>query len=250
MKKDLTGQKFNHLTVLRLDSEKTTSNRTYWICQCDCENKTIKSIRSDGLTSGKTKSCGCLNRQKAAERMKKIGSNNTIKEDLTGQRFGCWYVESRAQNQNNHTAWNCICDCGTKRIVLGQSLKSGVSQSCGCLNMSHGQKKILDLLSNAKIPFKREYTISDLYFTTKNNKARFDFYVKDSYAIEYDGQQHFKSMDQNYFRHNIEKIQQYDRLKNEYCKENNIPLIRIPYTHYNQLCLEDLLLETTKWRVV
>ena len=96
MKKDLTGQKFNHLTVLRLDSERTTSNRTYWICQCDCENKTIKSIRSDGLTSGKTKSCGCLNRQKAAERMKKIGSNNTIKEDLTGQRFGCWYVESRA----------------------------------------------------------------------------------------------------------------------------------------------------------
>ena len=30
-------------------------------------------------------------------------------------------------------------------------------------------------------------------------------------------------------------------------KENNIPLIRIPYTHLNKLCLEDLLLETSNF---
>ena len=67
--------------------------------------------------------------------------------DLTGQDFGYWHVINRAQNQNNHVAWNCICKCGTERIVLGQSLKSGVSQSCGCLNMSHGEKKIQDLFN-------------------------------------------------------------------------------------------------------
>ena len=33
------------------------------------------------------------------------------------------------------------------------------------------------------------------------------------------------------------------------CKENNIPLIRIPYTHLNKLCLEDLLLETSNFIV-
>ena len=247
-RKDLTGQRFNRLTVLQLDTERTSKSRSYWICKCDCG--TIKSIRSDQLTSGKTKSCGCLNTEKRKERMSKIGSKTTIRQDLTGQDFGYWHVIDRAQNQNNHVAWNCICKCGTKRIVLGQSLKSGVSQSCGCLKMSHGQKKIFDLLTKENIPFEKEYIISDLFFTTVNNKARFDFYVKDSYAIEYDGQQHFKPMDQNYFKHGIEKISQYDKLKNEYCKKNNIPLIRIPYTHYNQLCLEDLLLETTKWRVV
>ena len=42
-------------------------------------------------------------------------------------------------------------------------------------------------------------------------------------------------------------IQERDTYKNQWCKENNIPLIRIPYTHLNDLCLEDLLLETSKF---
>ena len=122
-RKDLTGQKFNHLTVLKLDEERSNKKRTYWICQCDCENKTIKSIRSDGLTSGHTKSCGCENRRLAAERMKIWGSNSEVKQDLTGQTFGYWTVIDRAENQNGHVAWNCICKCGTKRAVLRTFVK-------------------------------------------------------------------------------------------------------------------------------
>jgi len=38
--------------------------------------------------------------------------------------------------------------------------------------------------------------------------------------------------------------------KNQWCKENNIPLIRIPYTHLKDLCIEDLLLETSNYVVV
>ena len=76
-RKDLTGQRFNRLTVLQLDTERTSKSRSYWICKCDCG--TIKSIRSDQLTSGKTKSCGCLNTEKRKERMSKIGSKTTIR---------------------------------------------------------------------------------------------------------------------------------------------------------------------------
>jgi hypothetical protein len=36
-------------------------------------------------------------------------------------------------------------------------------------------------------------------------------------------------------------------MKNQWCLDNNILLIRIPYTHYNDLCLEDLLPETSKF---
>jgi len=36
-------------------------------------------------------------------------------------------------------------------------------------------------------------------------------------------------------------------IKNQWCKNNNIPLIRIPYTHLQNLCLEDLQLETSKF---
>ena len=42
-------------------------------------------------------------------------------------------VVDKAPNQGKHTAWNCICDCGTKCIIRGDQLRSGVAKSCGCL---------------------------------------------------------------------------------------------------------------------
>lgn len=38
-------------------------------------------------------------------------------------------------------------------------------------------------------------------------------------------------------------------IKNQWCKDNNIPLIRIPYTHLDKLIIEDLKLETTTFLV-
>ena len=71
----------------------------------------------------------------------------------------------------------------------------------------------------------------------------FDFYVNNEYLIEYDGEQHF---DKNSF-FNYEYTHIHDKIKSKWCKDNNIPLIRIPYTKYNDLCLEDLLLDKTKF---
>lgn len=54
-------------------------------------------------------------------------------EDLTGKRFGRWTVIQRAPNKNTRTSWLCQCDCGKQKEVLSCHLKSGRSQSCGCL---------------------------------------------------------------------------------------------------------------------
>ena len=64
--------------------------------------------------------------------------------DLTGCKFGRWSVISKAPNHvtssgNSFTAWNCVCDCGTKRVVLNNALKSGASTSCGCI---HREKQV------------------------------------------------------------------------------------------------------------
>ena len=40
---------------------------------------------------------------------------------------------------------------------------------------------------------------------------------------------------------NFKKTQEHDQYKNNWCKENNITLIRIPYTHYEDIILKDLL---------
>jgi hypothetical protein len=53
-------------------------------------------------------------------------------KDLTGMRFGLWFVTARAESQNGKTLWRVRCICGAEKEVLGYSLASGVSKSCGC----------------------------------------------------------------------------------------------------------------------
>ena len=51
---------------------------------------------------------------------------------LVGQRFGRWLaIEEELDPKKRHTVL-CRCDCGTKRSILAQNLKSGGSKSCGC----------------------------------------------------------------------------------------------------------------------
>ena len=61
--------------------------------------------------------------------------------DLTGKKFGRWTVVTRAENKNNNTIWYCKCECGTEKEVSGDTLKNGVSKSCGCLRSEITSKR-------------------------------------------------------------------------------------------------------------
>lgn len=69
--KDLTGKRFGRFTVLSLHCKKNYAKM--WLCKCDCGNKKI--VRMDGLTSGRSSSCGCLHREKQSSFMKKENPN-------------------------------------------------------------------------------------------------------------------------------------------------------------------------------
>ena len=126
---------------------------------------------------------------------------------------------------------------------MASNLKKGNTQSCGfCCENSHGNLKISKILEEANIPYEREKRFLDC---KDKSYLPFDFYIDDKYLIEYDGKQHFKS--EGFF--DYESTHRHDLIKNQWCKDNNISLIRIPYTHYDNLCLEDLLLETSNFIV-
>jgi len=61
--------------------------------------------------------------------------------DLTGQRFGRLLVGERAPNQGPCTAWEVLCDCGARLEVRTDSLRSGNTQSCGCITVGQGMRK-------------------------------------------------------------------------------------------------------------
>lgn len=53
---------------------------------------------------------------------------------LTGQRFGRLEVISRSENKRKMAMWLCRCDCGNEKVVRGTDLRSGHTQSCGCIH--------------------------------------------------------------------------------------------------------------------
>lgn len=88
--------------------------------------------------------------------------------DLTGKRFGRLIVLKRVPNDNHgNVNWECLCDCGNKKIIRGAHLRGGLTSSCGCYNHEnivslgkkwgghnkiHGMKhsRLYDLWSNMK----------------------------------------------------------------------------------------------------
>lgn len=240
---DLTGQTFGYLTVIER-AENSLSGKVRWRCKCKCGKEAI--VNGSNLRNGNTKSCGCYQKERVSE-------SNT--ENLIGQTFGHLTVVARDYINKNSKCqsvrWLCQCDCGNPNLksVAAFNLKNGHVSSCGCQsNISKGEYKIAEILTLNDIPFISQKTFEDCVYEN-NYKAKFDFYVDNKYIIEYDGEQHFKLNPNSIWneRHSVEQTQKNDNFKNQWCKDKNIPIIRIPYTHYNELCLNDLLLETSQF---
>lgn len=241
------GEKFNRLTILELIA--TKGQETSYKCLCDCGN--ITTVYGQNLKNGTTKSCGCLQK----ERMSIIGSQNINYANLKGQRFGRLIAleptSERVSENTRSVIWRCICDCGTYYNASVANLKNGYVTHCSnCKISSKGEEKIIELLTINNILFEKEKSFDTCRFKDTNALARFDFYVNNQYLIEFDGVQHFKYDNGGWNNEEqFKKTQIHDKYKNNWCKENNIPLIRIPYWHLDQLCLEDLLLETSKMKI-
>ena len=150
-------------------------------------------------------------------------------------------IEYAGKDNSKKSLWKCECDCLAKTVVVvrGADLKSGKTSSCGCTK-SIGEEKIAFLLKQANLPFIKEKTFESCRFPDTNALARFDFYVNDTYLIEYDGIQHFKPTFNQLNENNFLLTQSHDEYKNQWCKENNIPLIRISYTQLKNLTIKDL----------
>lgn len=239
---DLTGERFGRLVVTGRAPNYVSPNgdtNTRWNCHCDCGNDIV--VPQSGLRSQGTISCGCYRRE--------VTSKNML-EDLTGQKFGMLTVVDRGDNLYHpnggySVTWNCICDCGGKISVQAGNLKNGHTTSCGCIS-SKGENKISQYLINHNINYKPQYTFDDC---TYKGLLRFDIGVLDCnknlvFLCEFDGQQHYEpvifggdSYDEAVKKH--EQLVIRDNVKNTYCAEKGIRLLRIPYWDYDNI--EDIL---------
>ena len=116
--KDITGERFWKLLVI--GRTHNVGEYTMWLCECDCGDITCVSARH--LSTGRTRSCGCLR--------KEAGGKN-----LTGQRFGRLIaVKPTDKRAKGSIVWELKCDCGNTTYVDTGNLCSGNTRSCGCLH--------------------------------------------------------------------------------------------------------------------
>lgn len=233
---DLTGQRFGRLTVLYRDDTKPKGHghRAYWICKCDCGN--IKSVESYHLRNGDTKSCGCLQKEK---------SHEANFQDISGQRFGFLVpLYPTGEKKWRKTIWHCKClNCGGTIDVIHSNLTSGDVKSCGCIKRSYGEERIRQLLIEQDINFCQEYSFDDCR-SAQDVKLRFDFAIfkeqKLHCLVEFQGGHHDKSIDWFGGEKAFKLTQERDNIKRQYCKENNIVLVEIPYKDKDKIDWEYL----------
>ena len=83
-------------------------------------------------------------------------------------------------------------------------------------------------MQQKNIKYQTQYVFKDCINLKTKRYLRFDFYLSEyNCCIEYDGIQHFQETDM--CSDTLEERQYRDNLKNQYCKEKGIKLIRIPY---------------------
>lgn len=125
--------------------------------------------------------------------------------------------------------------CDYEWMVTPYSFYRG--NRCPKCNQSRGEKLITNILEALNIPFELQKR-----FDSCRHKLPlpFDFYVNNSFLVEYDGEQHFKPSDfsgggAEWADRSFKSGQLRDNIKTQWAKDNGIPLVRIPYTEFDNI---------------
>lgn len=155
MKKDLTGQRFERLVVESLN--KIVSKFKYWNCVCDCGNKTV--VKDVCLVYGNTKSCGCLQKEKASKHAKTKPGYRTGKRKCKR----CKLVFTNEKNQQFHLLCEkCRISCSRCNKEFSEQDKTSKRDSY-CLKCKNEIAKIV----RDNRPLARKLKLRDYNLTRK-----------------------------------------------------------------------------------
>lgn len=146
-------------------------------------------------------------------------------------------IENISQYSNINLIWICSkCNCFFEKGVHNVCKSKKVL--CTVCSMSKGERDIFQFLSIYKIENTKEFTFNELVGIS-GNLLRFDFAIFNNGKliglIEYDGEYHDRNLNKN--SNNYEYTRKHDILKDGFCIENNLPLLRINHNEYKKLSL-------------
>lgn len=158
--------------------------------------------------------------------------NLRIKNHYGYQKFEIYdfenYKNVNYKNLYKHTSCGYIFKSSLKNILNGERLCPNCESE-----YSKGVLKIINYLNSNDIEYIQEYKFQNCKY---ERVLPFDFYLpKYNCCIEFDGEQHFRPVGWYGGNENLEKTKIRDNIKNKYCEENNISLLRIKYDEINNI---------------
>jgi hypothetical protein len=154
-----------------------------------------------------------------------ISESNTIHDGK--------YKYSNAKYINSHTKIEVICDLHGPFLIRPNDHISG--QGCNLCKSSKGEEKIINFLNKNNISFYYQKRFDNCR-SSSNRHLVFDFFLeKYNICIEYDGEQHFIPIEYFGGEKSLQSQIEKDNIKNNFCRINNINLLRIPYINYKEI---------------
>lgn len=155
------------------------------------------------------------------------------------------YIETKGAKllsdkyENAKTKLNIQCRCGTKFKANFDKIKFRDKIRCNVCSKKTSNPELVigKKLKQLNLEYIEQFKFEDCLYI---DKLVFDFYIPSlNICIEYDGEGHYKpfrfSKDKEAMQKKLEETQIRDKIKDKYCKENNIKLIRIPYFEFNNI---------------
>ena len=110
----MIGKKFNDWFVIGLSKKTDSARSKYFECRCKCGN--LKVVRGTDLKNGRAKKCpDCIYKSR---------------QDMEGREFGKWKVLNYIKIDKPGKHYECMCECGTIKIIPGTTLRAGKSKQC------------------------------------------------------------------------------------------------------------------------
>lgn len=133
---------------------------------------------------------------------------------------------------NTHTPILHKCtNCNSERYCSPHNVLSG--RICPVCNASKGESFISCYLQKNNIEYIAQHRFIDC---VDKKPLPFDFYLPFyNVVVEYDGELHYEAVDYFGGDDKLKYTQNHDNIKNDYCKEHNIKLIRIPYWDFDNI---------------
>jgi len=182
----------------------------------------------------------CPNCSKKLKKTTESFSKEVFKQRGEEYKVVGQYINNSTKIDILHTKCNKIKDYYPTDFITRH-------QQCPyCKNMSNMEKRVYDWLEKNNIDFVHGFIIPELYYKSKYHPLSFDFKLEyddgSLLLIECDGSQHFErkfNESEEDFKEQLKR----DELKNQYCKNKNIELLRINYNNFVNIesILEDFI---------